>query len=197
MPKALDLTGIRFGRLVAVKLASTGKRRKWECVCDCGAISTPTSDNLRAGNTTACGGCRASSKTSFVPVHGASVAKTPTYRTWLSMRRRVATKPEYAGVTIDPRWDDFRVFLEDMGERPVGKTIDRVDNSAGYSRQNCRWASPLQQTRNRRIAKTFTIDGQSRPIAEWAKQYGISYGAAYARIKRHGTLDVRFRSIQA
>lgn len=189
MPNANDLTGQRFGKLTVIRLAETGRRRKWECLCDCGNVCRPAADNLRGGKSMACGLCRNPPRNAFPRLHGAALEKTPTYQSWLSMRRRVASRPEYAGVTIDPAWDDFRVFLEDMGERPIGTTIDRIENSKGYAKENCRWATPTQQTRNRRIAKAFTFGGQTRPIAEWAKQYGISYGAAYARIRRHGTLD--------
>ena len=74
---------------------------------------------------------------------------TPTYSSWRSMRIRVANKPEYSEVEIDPRWDSFSNFIFDMGERPDGATLDRIDGRLGYTKSNCRWASPTAQSRNK------------------------------------------------
>jgi transposase len=93
------------------------------------------------------------------------------------------------GISYDPRWEDFEAFLSDMGERPKGCSLDRADNDKGYSKANCRWATPTEQTRNRRIAKMFTYEGRTMPIAEWAKERGISYSVAYARIRSRGALE--------
>jgi hypothetical protein len=82
---------------------------------------------------------------------------TPTYRSWQAMRIR-CNHPErdpnakYAnrGISYDSAWDSFEQFLADMGERPAGTTLERNDNDAGYSATNCRWATPVDQARNRR-----------------------------------------------
>lgn len=114
---------------------------------------------------------------------------TPTYCSWAAMRKRCndpSRDPEgkYArrGITYDPAWESFERFLADMGERPDGMTLDRIDNSLGYSKGNCQWATPRQQARNRRNARltleTATqvavrrLRGES--CAALAAEFGIS-----------------------
>lgn len=192
MGAPINLEGMRFGKLLVIRQAQNkGKHRIWECLCDCGRSKFVSTSNLRRGSSQACGNCRVAGPMTFKPVHGASVQKGPTYRSWQSMRRRVNRadqRPTYVGITMDPAWNDFAVFLADMGERPEGKTIDRINGTKGYSKANCRWATPVQQTRNRRIARTFTSEGRTMPIIEWARECGISYGAAIHRINKYGSL---------
>jgi hypothetical protein len=76
-----------------------------------------------------------------------------TYGCWTEMRRRIrhphGSNSCYAGISIDPRWNDFKTFLADMGEQPKGLSIDRRDNEKGYEPGNCRWADTTTQSRNR------------------------------------------------
>lgn len=81
--------------------------------------------------------------------HNTRSGKSPTYYSWKSMRIRVKHKPEYAGVSITPRWDSFVYFLKDMGQRPEKMTLDRIDGRLGYYKENCRWASATTQSRNK------------------------------------------------
>lgn len=90
--------------------------------------------------------------------HG--MARTPTYASWHQMKQRCRNPraPNYGlygerGITVTPRWDDFRAFFADMGVKPAGTSLDRIDNSGNYEPGNCRWATPKQQSRNRRSTK--------------------------------------------
>lgn len=166
MGKALNLTGRVFGELTVVSEAdpyyrSNGtKLRRWLCRCSCGGESTVVGQNLSSGTTKSCG-CRMGK---FKHGHNRAGKATPTYHTWQAMRHR-CNEPTHcayqryggAGVTICPEWNDpetgFANFLADMGERPLGCTLDRVDTSRGYEKSNCRWATAAEQYENKRVTR--------------------------------------------
>ena len=90
------------------------------------------------------------------------------------------------GITICDRWrESFMAFLEDMGERPCEATLERIDNSKGYSPDNCRWASRKEQARNRRNNRMLTYRGKTQCLAGWADDIGVSYNVLNVRINNH------------
>jgi hypothetical protein len=95
----------------------------------------------------------------------------------------------YAGIEVCDRWDNFETFLLDMGERPKGTSLDRRDNSKGYSPDNCRWATPTQQQRNRRSNRMIEHNGQTYCLAEWAEQLSIPYKRLWHRLDRGLTFE--------
>lgn len=117
-------------------------------------------------------------------------SSTVEYRTWASMWRRVRdtkrarVKRVYfdRGITVDERWRSFNNFLADMGPRPPGTSLDRRDGSKGYSPDNCRWATILEQSRNRRDNRFITAQGKTLCIAEWAELTGITQTAITQRL---------------
>lgn len=116
-----------------------------------------------------------------------------TYMIWLGMRRRCnnPNEPIYKyyggrGITIDPSWNDFETFLNDMGYRPEGLELDRIDNDKGYSASNCRWVSRTENIKNRNNSIWFTIDGETKILSEWIREYGYNPSTAYKRYKRTG-----------
>lgn len=101
---------------------------------------------------------------------------TPTYKSWAEMKRRCGNKKrrEYANVAFCERWADFRNFLADMGERPSGTTLDRIDPHGNYEPGNCRWADIVTQENNRTNNRKYDIDGELLTLPQIARKYGIS-----------------------
>lgn len=158
------LTGRRFGRLVVVGRATNDCRRntRWVCECDCGGAVVVLALNLRSGHTRSCG-ClsrelAASRKPNLRHGHSSRGVLSRTYISWQSMVQRTQCPgatgyKNYGGrgIAVCDRWkDSFENFLADMGERPEGTSIDRIDVDGNYEPGNCRWATPKQQQSNRR-----------------------------------------------
>jgi hypothetical protein len=167
--RRLDLTGERFGKLVAIKKLPTPAHLKkaavsiWRCRCDCGNTITARMGNLRNGHTTSCGCARRERCGLHSLRHGHTSGRTATrtFRSWSHAKARCFTKtdakyPDYGGrgITMCDAWrSDFMNFLRDMGECPEGHSIDRINNDGNYEPGNCRWATPLEQARNKRPYK--------------------------------------------
>ena len=180
----IDLTSQKFGRLTALKDVGVNKHRSrlWRCRCDCGNLTTVAHGSLRSGKTTSCG-CGHSVK------HGHTVGgQSKTYRAWAGMRARCtySTGNAYGsyggrGITVCRRWQTFKNFLADMGESPPGLSLDRINNNKGYSPENCRWATPRQQSANRRNT-LYMSDG--RLLAEAVRAAAISINVVLSRRER-------------
>lgn len=157
MPKFIDRTGQRFGKLIALDRAGYTKTKKilWRCKCDCGKETLVDICSLVTGNTVSCG-CYLKER---ITKHGGW--KKSSYNTWRAMMRRCHNPQDKdyrkygaVGVSVCPEWHDYTKFAADMGEPEGTQTLDRIDPYGNYTKENCRWASLPVQARNVRVRTT-------------------------------------------
>lgn len=199
--RVIDITGQRFHRLVVLGQApqqEAGKIR-WRCQCDCGKVVILPAGNMKNGHTKSCGCWLEERRPTFRRTHGwgslrKATEKGRVYRVWSSAKQRChnPTDDAYAyygarGIVMCERWrESFEAFIEDMGPRPPGGTIDRRDNDGPYSPENCRWVTRRDQARNRRSSRPITWRGETRLMCEWSARLGIRVGTLSQRINGMG-----------
>jgi hypothetical protein len=158
--KTADIEGQRFGMWTVKEFVEVDNHRmaKWKCICDCGNVGIVSTNSLRTNNSTNCG-CRQATTTCLqFTKHGKY--KTAEYQAWASMKQRCNNKknPQYPnyggrGIKVCEQWNTFETFYSDMGKRPDGLSIDRINNDGDYEPSNCRWATIIEQNNNQRRSK--------------------------------------------
>lgn len=190
-----DLVGLRVGKLTVVRFCGRvvdGERNyhyryRWLCRCDCGAEKEVATQHLRRGAVTSCG-CSKLTKD--------GVTAHPMYQVWVNMFRRCndprdPSFPDYGGrgIRVCERWHDPATFISDMGNRPAGATIERVDNGGPYSPENCVWADRVTQASNKRNVPTVEFLGECLSVAQWARKLGIPAETLRSRLKSGRTMQ--------
>ncbi len=188
------MVGRKYGNLTVLELVETKPRTRWMCVCDCGNRKVSMAFQLKNGKSNSCG-CKTSQRISEASkTHGMS--GTPTAQSWNHLKQRT-TNPnndrwhDYGGrgITLCEKWQTFEGFFDDMGERPDGTTIGRIDNEKGYSKDNCRWETKEQQYTNMRSNHCIEHNGEIKTITEWAKIKDMPLTRLSTRIRRGWTIE--------
>lgn len=181
MAPVKPMIGSRYGRLIAVSEVGLGSKGMiFTFKCDCGNYKNISGAQVRSGKASSCGCLRSEMMSAKNTKHGH--VGSPAYETWQGMKNRCCNEKQPAyknyggrGITICDKWQKFEGFLEDMGERPDGCTLERLDNDKGYEKSNCVWATIEQQSRNTRQNKFITHNGKTLCMKDWAKETGIPY----------------------
>lgn len=187
----IELAGSKIGRLTVLwevesaRYPSGKPKRRYECECECGRRSVVLLSHLRSGHTQSCGCLATERRTEAQLKHGhARGGLSPTYISWKNMLQRCYSvrHPHYKnyggrGITICNRWrESFETFLADMGERPKGLTLERVNNDGNYEPGNCIWATYTKQSNNRRsLIRIKHKDRVYTSMSQCAKACGINY----------------------
>lgn len=199
MKETPEMVGQRFGRLVVVCrdciTASRGSR--WICACDCGKrVSVPQS-SLRSRHTKSCG-ClhdELSSQRMSAQNRSHGLSHTRMYGIWTDMKKRCNNKNHWAyshyggrGIGYADEWELFENFHEWSINNGYDDslTLDRIDNNAGYSPANCRWATRKEQANNKSNTKKYTVNGGEYTLSQLSEMHGIPYHTLHGRVAQYG-----------
>ena len=192
---AADLSGQRFGKLVAIeRVNQKGERPKWLCKCDCGNEKVVSSCGLLNGRTKSCGCLTSEKNIERSTTHGCT--KSRLYRVWIGMKSRCENDKRECyknyggrGISVCEGWKDFSVFREwalstgyDETAAHGVCTLDRIDVNGDYCPENCRWVTMKTQCRNKRGNRFIEFNGDRKTVAEWSEITGMEYNTLLRRI---------------
>lgn len=183
MKKGHNLLNKKFAYLTIIQKCGRNKIGciLWKCKCVCGNEILQPSNNLISGRTVSCGCKRIK--------HGK--CRTSSYKSWNDMKSRCLNKKHKSynnyggrGIKICDKWLKFENFYEDMGDRPRNMSLDRINNSGNYCKENCRWATAKEQANNTRSNHLVTCNGKIMNITQWAKELNVSRSTLYGHLFR-------------
>ncbi len=187
-PRPINMSGEVYNRLTGVSYQGNGR---WLFDCLCGDTTIANGSDVRRGKVRSCG-CllrEVAKSGNSRRTHGAS--GTPEMNSFASMHQRCYddTRLEYhnyggRGIKVCKRWHNFDNFKADMGRRPAGMTLDRIDVNGDYEPNNCRWATKSVQSNNRRTNVMLTAHGITKSLTEWARECGVTPQTIKYRISR-------------
>lgn len=189
----LNMVGQKINNLLVLSLEPKDPKKPQTilCRCDCGREKIIRANAVKYQISKTCGKC---SYPRFVK-HG--MYNTKLYHAWYAILERCNNPKDQAyknyggrGIRVCERWLEFKNFFADMGERPKGKSIDRIDNDGPYSPENCRWATREEQRNNTRSNRFYTYKGEKLSLRQWARRYKIDHRTLAYR------LDVQKFSLQ-
>lgn len=197
----IDRVGNRHGRLIVLRRdtatgpASGMNRTRWICQCDCGNTISVTGHALGRGETKSCGCLQREQTANRSKTHG--LAGSPTYRSWQAAKDRChnPNNSKYAayggsGITMCDEWSSsFEAFLRDVGMRPAGHTLDRLDQCKGYEPGNVKWSTAREQSENRGTTKLYRWRGTWMTTREIAEIEGISFNSIRKIVRQHRTIQ--------
>lgn len=185
MSRKIDITNQRFGRLIAKSVTRSNGSSYWSCKCDCGNKVVVFLGQLRAGLTKSCGCLQRETIGNLRRIHGKSGSRF--YNIYKGINKRCNNPKEpgyknYGGRGIKNEWKSFKDFSNDMQKTYKNSlTIERINNSGNYSKENCKWATMKEQGNNKRNNHKLKFLGKEMTIAEWSEHLGIKQSVLYRR----------------
>lgn len=187
-PKEKASIGRKYNMLTVLReVMPKSGRTMVLCKCDCGEEAVALLSKIKRGEKKSCGCLRLIRLREKCVTH--QRGGTPEHIAWAAMIQRCTNPKEKSfkhyggrGITVCDRWRKFENFFQDMGARPKGHSIDRIDNGEGYYKENCRWATPAAQNRNKRTNWNIAFNGETKCLKDWAEEVGIHWQTIRSRL---------------